>query len=342
MKLTLIALSCLPLLSPVTQPGEGVILDLAMNKSLSHDSSYRNHKRSKKKPGRLPVFLLCAAIFIILLLLFPDVRRKLDTLFSGEEEAAGPASVTLHVLDVGQGQALLLESEGHYAVIDGGGRETSSFFVAYLKEQGVEKLDLLIATHYDEDHLAGLIGALYAFSVETVIGPDYQADTAIFASYEKALSAKGLTPLHPQKGDSFELGSCTLKMLGPLSYGHEEENDDSLVFRLTCGKTHMLFMGDATEKEEADILENNRSLRADVLVVGHHGSRTSSSEAFLKKVSPSYALISVGADNDYGHPADETLERLEKAGCQVLRTDLKGSIAVSSDGNALTLQTEKG
>lgn len=269
-----------------------------------------------------------------------SASSEADSSFAEGLAASGSPSpeVSVHFLDVGQGTATLITSDDEAMLIDGGGRKYSSFVVSYLTSLGISRLRYLAASHYDEDHIAGLVGALYNFEVETVLEPDYEADTAIYASYKKAEEASGAVSLTPAFGDTFSLGSCTLTVKGPVYYGHEEENNDSLSFSLSCGSRTFLFMGDTQQEGEREILDRCQSkeeLQSDVLDVGHHGSSGSSSPAFLNAVSPSWAIISVGAGNHYGLPTDAVLSRLQDTGAAIYRTDKCGTIICRSDGTAL-------
>ena len=149
-----------------------------------------------------------------------------DTVVEQDGEVAEETreSLTLTMLDVGQGLSVLIEADGHYMIYDGGGRSTSSYVVAFLKGQGVEQLDYLVASHYDEDHLAGLVGCLNVFPTSVILCPDYQKDTTIYASFQKKVlevtegeQKAGTQLIHPQVGDSWKLGSARLTLLGPVS-----------------------------------------------------------------------------------------------------------------------------
>ncbi len=255
---------------------------------------------------------------------------------SGDNNANSTADVTVYFLDVGQGTSSLIVSDGEAMLIDGGGRKYSSFVVSYLKSQGITELKYLAASHFDEDHIAGLVGVLYNFTVDTVLEPDYTADTGIYNSYQKAKNEAGLTGVNPSPGDTFSLGSCTLTLTGPTYYGHEDENNESLSFRLAAGNTSFLFMGDTEEESEREILSSGITVDSDVLAVAHHGSASSSCLDFLDAVSPTYGIISVGKDNSYNLPAESVLKRLSQKGITIYRTDECGTITCHSDGNTLT------
>ena len=299
-------------------------------------AAYKTKKR--RIPPLLISFLVLFAVFLAGLFRpdgflrqppssLPD--RELDSLTDPDEP------LTVRFLDVGQGAAALLISDSHAIVIDGGGRGTSSFFVAYLKEQGVTTLDAVIATHFDEDHIAGLIGAMNVFPANEVLVPAYTADTKIYASFMRMAENKNLPRRTPSPGETLKFGKAAIRFLGLSRFDHERENDNSLAVLVSGGGCRFLFTGDLETEGETELLASGRSLRADVLAVGHHGSSTSTTEELLSAVSPSYAVISVGAENDYGHPSPEVLARLKKAGCEVLRTDISGTVVLTACGGAV-------
>lgn len=256
-------------------------------------------------------------------------------LLSGMPAKAGTAPFAFHMLDVGQGQSVLVEADGHYMLIDGGGRSSSSFVVSYLQQQGVEKLDYIVVSHYDEDHISGIVGALHVFECETILAPDYYADTDIYASYLTAAEASGAEIIYPQQGETYALGDAVITVVGPASYENTLENDRSVAVRITYGITGYLICGDAQAQEEEDISNSGLELASDVYVVNHHGSAESSGFYFLNRVQPMYALISCSADNAYGHPAAETMQRLDSEGVSLYRTDRQGTVTAYSDGAGL-------
>lgn len=253
------------------------------------------------------------------------------------ESAIQPESsndLTLDVIDVGQGLALLLESDGHYLLYDGGGKDYSSKTVAFLKQREVEHLDYIIASHYDDDHLNGIVGALNVFDTGMVFAPDYIADTEIFEVFQRTLSEKGLSATHPVAGQQYPLGNSSFSVLAPVQADYTDENDYSIVIRVACGDTSVLITGDATSVSEAEIIAGGQTADSDILIVGHHGSASSTSQAFLDYVSPNVAVINCKLDNPYQHPSQEVMQRLETAHIPVFRTDMQGDFRLSTDGTA--------
>lgn len=225
-------------------------------------------------------------------------------------------------------------------LIDGGEASASSKVYAYLKAYRVDHLNYIIASHAHADHVGGLSGALNYATVDIALCPVLDYDTKTFYSFVKYLGQQNVSITIPHAGDVFDLGSATVQILAPLR-NYDEPNDPSIVMKVIYGETSFLFAGDATRIAETDILGAEYDLSATVLKVGHHGSDTSTSYSFLREIMPKYAIISVGKDNAYGHPTDNTLSRLRDAGVTVMRTDLYGTIICTSDGEMVTFEAEK-
>ena len=246
----------------------------------------------------------------------------------------GTLSVTF--LDVGQGNAVFVEQGGAYMLIDGGNRDYSSFVVSYLKEQGVEELAYVLASHYDADHLNGVVGALHAFSCGQVLAPDYVTDTRVYESFERVIKEQDIALAYPAVGDTYTLGDASFTVVCPEAYDPKEDNDNSVGIRLVYGNTSFLICGDAGKAEEQAMLDSGVTLDSDVYLASHHGSEGSSSEAFMRAVSPSAVVVSAGAGNSYGHPTRTVLDRVKACGAALYRTDLQGTITVTSDGTSLS------
>ena len=249
-----------------------------------------------------------------------------------------PSTGTLkvHFIDVGQGDSILIQDGSHSMLIDAGENNQGKTVTAYLNRQGISSLDYVIGTHPHSDHIGGLDDVLRSFEVKNVILPPVEHTTATFEDVLDAVADKGLTITKPVPGDTYELGQSHFTILGPAGNYGDELNDWSVGIRLTDGNHSFVMCGDAEQEAEQDMVNSGLTLSADVLKAGHHGSRTSSSPDFLKAVSPSWAVISCGKGNSYGHPHKETLEKYSKAGIQVLRTDELGTIIASSSPEALS------
>ncbi len=251
------------------------------------------------------------------------------------------AQFEVHFIDVGQADAALILCDGKAMMIDGGNAADSSLVYTYLKKRGITHIDYMICTHAHEDHVGGLPGALRAATVGVAMAPVTEYDSRAFRNYVSAVENQGKTLTVPQAGDRFSLGSTEVTVLGPVRE-YTETNNTSIVLRVVFGSLSFLFTGDMERDAEADLLDAGVSVASTVLKVGHHGSNTSTSYRFLREVDPTYAVISVGKDNSYGHPNEEPLSRLRDADVTLYRTDLQGDIVCrSNDGKTLTFQTSK-
>lgn len=255
---------------------------------------------------------------------------------SGEQKEL----LTVTFLDVGQGDAAVLQCGGQTMMIDGGKAKASSYIYSWLKKNQISYLDVMVATHTDADHIGGLSGALNYAKVGTAYCPVTSGTTKTFQSFVRYLKKQGKSITVPEAGDEFSLGGAQVRILGPTD-PQAEGNNSSIVLKVTFGDTSFLFTGDAEREEEQELLESGYDLESTVLKVGHHGSDTSTSYLFLRTVNPQYAVISVGADNTYGHPTEAVLSRLRDADVKTCRTDLQGTITAVSDGKKVTFQTER-
>lgn len=246
----------------------------------------------------------------------------------------------VHFLDVGQGLSILVQSDGQTMIYDGGDKSTSSFVVSYLQKQNVTTIDYLISSHYDSDHMAGLIGCLNAFDVKNVISSDYEHDSKLYQSFIQTVADKGLPMQHPAVGTEFSFGSGSFQILAPATIDPNDSNKNSVAIKLTNGNNSFIFTGDAESTSEKAMCESGIDLSCDVLVPGHHGSATATSWDFLQATVPEYAVISCGKDNQYGHPDKDVMDKLESMDIQVYRTDKQGTIVAVSDGTTITWDQE--
>jgi len=262
-----------------------------------------------------------------------------------EENQALTQELRVHFIDLGQADSVLIQQGNEFMLIDGGNNEDSELLVSYLKEQGVNHIKYLIATHPHEDHIGGLDAVINAFNIEKLIMPNITHNTRTFEDLLLAVQKKNLKITAPKVGDSYELGEGNWTILAPYPKEYEDLNNYSVVISYAYGSHTFLFTGDAEKEAEFDMLKENVAnpeiFKADVLKVGHHGSSSSTSLEFLDAVSPSFAVISVGAQNDYNHPHEETIKRLQERNIEILRTDLNGNIIFFSDGKELTYITGK-
>ena len=249
------------------------------------------------------------------------------------------AAFQMHFIDVGQALSVLVECDGQFMLYDGGNVDDGSLVVSYLQSQGVEQLEYVFCSHAHEDHVGGLAAALAYFPACHVYSPVTEASTKCFKDFVKYTQQQNLQVEVPAAGTQWALGSATVTMLGPVAQ-YDDTNDTSIVLRIDYGATSFLLTGDMESDAERDLVNSGANLKVDVLQVGHHGSSTSTSYVFLNAVLPEMGIISCGVNNKYGHPHEETLSILRDAGVDVYRTDLLGTITVSSDGRNYTVATE--
>lgn len=252
----------------------------------------------------------------------------------------GTQELTVQILDVGQGSAALIRQGDSFLLMDGGDKDYSSYVVSYLKKEGVERLDYVIVSHYDADHLNGVVGVLNAFECKQVLSPDYKADTKVYQSYLRVIEDKNIPVEHPRLGDSYTFADSSFRVVCPASYSYQDANSNSLGIRLSYGDSSFLICGDCTEESEQDVLYKGTDVHSDVYVANHHGSKYSNSEEFLQAVSPSYVIISCGRDNSYGHPGASVMLSIQKLGASLFRTDLQGVITAVSDGSNIRFANE--
>lgn len=255
---------------------------------------------------------------------------------SDTKTEADAGNLQIHFIDVGQGDATLIACDGHYMLIDAGNNNKGTAVWSYLKNQGVETIDYVIGTHPDADHIGGLDVILYKFDCGTILMPDVKNDTRTYEDVILAMDSKEYQAVAPVVGQTYELGGAEFTIVAPNDTYGESMNDWSIGILLKNGSHRFLFTGDAEAAAEADILENGIDISADVYKVSHHGSKGATSDAFLDAVNPTYAVISCGEGNMYGHPNAEVLNKLRAKGVMVFRTDEQGTLVVTSDGTTLT------
>lgn len=278
-----------------------------------------------------------------------DAEEKDSTETSGSENEPGdpgdpgdPGNVEFHFIDAGQGDAAIIRTpDNRVVLVDTSTGSFEAGLKMYLQSQGITTIDYAVFTHPDEDHIGGADMIMKEFDVKHVLIPSFTKTTKTFRNMMEAIEASDAELIIPDPGYTFSLGDLKMEVLAPLKE-YKDANESSIVFRADYGDTSVLFTGDAEGKSEGDMLSqygDGGKLDCDLLKVGHHGSRTSSSLAFIEAVSPQYAVISCGTGNDYGHPHGETLSRLANAGIEVSRTDREGTIIFISDGKSLQKQT---
>jgi competence protein ComEC len=253
---------------------------------------------------------------------------------------ASTPGLIVYFIDVGQSDATLIVSGDAAMLIDGGNPSDSSLIYSFLRNHSITHLNYIVASHAHADHVGGLSGALNFATVGVALSPVTEFDTRAFESFVRHLSEQGISKAVPNHGDSFMLGSAFVQIVGPINESNDP-NNMSIVMRVTYGETSFLFTGDAERALEQDILDAGYDISAVVLKVGHHGSDTSTTYPFLREIMPTYAVISCGNNNQYGHPHDNLLSRLRDADVTLFRTDLQGTIIAVSDGRTVSFTTER-
>ena len=247
--------------------------------------------------------------------------------------ASDEGKCNVGMIDVGQGDAFLVSCGETRVLIDAGPASGVQRLANYLDARGIKTLDLVVFTHPHEDHIGGGKRVLSDYKVKRVMMPDAVSDTAVYASLLEAIDKSGAEFEVPKDGDVFEVGDLRFTVLSPIGDSYSDLNNYSLVLRMDYGDTSVLFTGDAEVKNESEMLEKYRDLLdCDVLKVAHHGSTSSCSVEFLYAVSPKIALISCADGSQYGHPHDETVDKLEGVGATIRRTDIDGDVSIASDG----------
>lgn len=255
-----------------------------------------------------------------------------------DEASSSSSPVEVHFIDTGNSDSILIKEGQKAMLIDGADNDDEKSLVDYIKTQGVTEFEYVVATHPHADHIGALDSVIESFPINYLFVANGDADTKTYRDFINAAMDKKLTPSVPLEGQKFMLENSYFEVFN--TNGGSNTNDQSLVLLFTNGEDKMLFTGDAEEDTEVEIL--SQMVEVDILKVGHHGSHSSTSPAFLEKVNPKYAVITVGKDNKYGHPHVETVDKLKKAAIEVHRTDECGDVIFISTGNGVSTDCEPG
>lgn len=281
----------------------------------------KNNRRKVAETLVIIIIVLVGSFFG----LYPDngIDVNVDTEANGE--------LILTMLDVGQADSFLLVQDGEIALVDCGTKSRGDDVVKFLKENEIDKIDYLFATHPHEDHLGGMLEVITNIEVGTIVIPEFEKGKVVSSWYKTLMQELGNEKYnikHPEVGDIYKLGDAKIKVVGPMTKYPKEVNNYSTVLKVSFGEMDVLMTGDAEDDAEKEILQSGEAIDAEILKVGHHGSDTSSCEEFLDAVNPEYALISAGFGNRFDHPIKSTMDNLKKRNILVYRTDESGSVTV--------------
>lgn len=271
-----------------------------------------------------------------------NAKANIDNISNKRDEAKKVVSnsdtLKVYITDVGQADSILIRDGNYNMLIDAGNNSDGEKLVKYYNELGITSFKYVFASHPHEDHIGGMDDIINNFDIENFYMPDKLSTTKTFEDMLDALERKNLKYIVPKVNDKLSLNNSNINV---IYVGSDESdiNDSSIVLKLNYFSNSFLFTGDLGSNKEKKILNSGANIKADVLKVGHHGSSYSTASLFLDKVNPSFAAISVGKNNIYKHPASSTLEKLNKRGIKVYRTDLDGTILFESNGKDISVST---
>jgi len=294
------------------------------------------NRKMKQIMGRVVAIILLAVLSLII---------NQFILNPVEETAPSSSNLTniieVHMIDVGQGDSILIETNDYNMLIDAGENNKGATVLDYLEIHNIKKLDYIIGTHPHSDHIGGLDTVIRSIPVGKVIMPNVTHTTKTFEDVLDALEEKKLTITKAVVGDQYSLGLASFQIISPNSESYEELNNYSVGIKLNFADNSFLFTGDAEKLSEEEMRKNGIDLSCDVMKLGHHGSTTSNSSDFLDAANPTIAVISVGTDNEYGHPHEEILQAMKDRNIEVFRTDQQGTIVFTSDGKTISVASDE-
>lgn len=280
--------------------------------------------------------LLIFAFLLMLTMLFGCSHSTVDIITAEPFDDTG-AALIVHYIDVGQGNSVLLESDGHFVLIDAGEKQYGNKVCDYISSRGAEVIDYVIATHPHSDHIGGMQEVIEQFDCINFITAETDQSTKQWINLLDAVDKNDVRFIDPVVGATYSFGEAQFNILAPNSDQYDGYNNYSVVLRATCGDNSFLFMGDAETQSENEILAAGAEVSSDVIMLGHHGSSSSSSKSFISAVDPSYAIISCSADNEYGHPHSKTLKTLNSLSIKYLMTSECGNIIAACDKSTIKL-----
>ena len=251
--------------------------------------------------------------------------------------------VSVHFIDVGQGDCELIVDHGKVVLIDAGEVDKGSSVSKYLKSLGIKKIDLFIGTHPHTDHIGGFLTVAKNFDIDRIIIPEIPENmiptTSTYKNFLQLIKEKNISVDRAEMGKHYNIGEGTINILGPIGKSYTELNDWSVAARYVYNDTSFLFCGDMEKESEKDLLNSNQPIKSDVFKLSHHGSKTSNTKKFLDAVAAKIFVIEVGKDNIYKHPSAEVMKRLKDA--KIYRTDCDGTIVILTDGKKIDIKSQK-
>ena len=311
-------------------------------------------KKSTKRPQNKNNFILyIIAVLVIILTIVslctifsaPSLQDILGVTssFRNSDAVNSEDKMSVHILDVGKADAIHINSGDKNILIDAGDVDITNPVTEYLKKNNISKLDFVIATHPHRDHIGGMKDIINKLNIESFMMPEIPENivptSKTYESMLSALSQNNISVDKPKPGNNLNIGNMEINILGPNKQ-YNNLNNNSVVVKIKYLNRSFLFMGDAEAESENDLLVSNYNLKSDVLKVGHHGSKTSTTQKFLDAVLPEYAVISVGPDSN-NLPKTDVINRINKNNIKLYRTDINGNVTFITNGNTIDIKTEK-